>query len=134
MVDKDRSGTVNAKELADLFKGAGIEVTQFQIRVLLYLAGVDESGEVTFSQFATLDAKLNDHDFDPEEMLRVVFRAADKDGSGSLSKDEIRRTMINECHMMTEEEFQALCDKIRWSEGDINWQGFLATFKDYINM
>ena len=39
MVDKDRSGTVNAKELADLFKGAGIEVTQFQIRVLLYHGG-----------------------------------------------------------------------------------------------
>ena len=129
MVDKDRSGTVNAKELTDLFESGGMEVSQFMIRTILYMAGVDESGEVTFAQFVALDSKLSDENFDPEEAVRAVFQAADKDGSGTLSKDEIRQALIKEAHMMTEEEFKELAEQIRWGEGDINWEDFLSAFK-----
>jgi Ca2+-binding EF-hand superfamily protein len=115
--------------LIDLFKGAGVEVSEFEIKVLLYMAGVDETGEISSSQFAAVDAKTSEEDFDPEEVLRAVFRAADKDGTGSLSKDDIRQTMINECHMLTEDEFQGLIEQIKWAEGDINWEEFLARFK-----
>ena len=129
MVDKDRSGTVNAKELTDLFESGGMEVSQFMIRTILYMAGVDESGEVTFAQFVALDEKLSDENFDPEDAVRAVFQAADKDGSGTLSKDEIRQALIKEAHMMTEEEFKDLAEHIRWGEGDINWEDFLSAFK-----
>ena len=134
MLDKDRSGTVNAKEFSELLADAGItEVSQFEIRVVIYMAGGGETGEISFAQFAAFDAKTKEDDFDPEEVLRAVFRSADKDGSGSLSKDEIRQAMIKESHLLTEDEFQELTEQIRWTEGDINWEEFLATMKSKLS-
>ena len=55
------------------------------------MVDVDRSGEIDFSEFVT--ATVNRGDLLKEEKLRAAFDLYDKDGSGSISVDEIKSVL-----------------------------------------
>lgn len=52
------------------------------------MVDVDKSGEIDFSEFVT--ATLNRERLLQDDKLEAAFRMYDKDGSGSISTDEIK--------------------------------------------
>ena len=63
------------------------------------LVDVDQSGKIDFTEFMT--ASANKSDLLKEDKLKIAFKAFDIDGNGSITIDEIKRTigvgqMINE--------------------------------------
>ena len=55
------------------------------------MVDVDHSGEIDFSEFVT--ATVNRGNLLQDEKLKAAFAVYDKDGSGSISTDEIKEVL-----------------------------------------
>jgi calcium-dependent protein kinase len=58
---------------------------------ILRLADIDGSGEIDYSEW--LVATLNKKNLVSDEKLQVAFSFFDKDGSGSISIDELKEVL-----------------------------------------
>ena len=91
-LDENQDGKLQYEEV---LKGYtvffGEDVAALEVKRLFELADIDHSGEIDFSEFIL--ATVNRNSLMQEEKLRQAFRFYDKDGSGSISTDEIKSVL-----------------------------------------
>ena len=64
------------------------------IIIIICQYDTDGSGQIEFPEFCNMmSQKMKDND--EEEMVRLAFRALDKDGSGSICTAEFKHLMTN---------------------------------------
>lgn len=83
-IDLNSNNTLSRKEFREHFQRLGFDKKSV-IDALFRYADLDESDEVSFSEYVTLSLVLL--------VLRILYAFADSDKSGQLSKDEIKRVL-----------------------------------------
>ena len=88
-LDKNQDGYLQYDELLQGFTELyGEDHAKEEVDRIFALVDVDHSGEIDFSEFVT--ASVNKDNLLQEGKLKAAFQYYDKDGSGSISVDEIK--------------------------------------------
>lgn len=123
MFDDDNSGTVSTSELANAMRNMGLNPTEKEVQELI--RDKVEGDELTFEQFVKLTEDM-DNPADEEEEMRQAFSVFDKDGSGTITAEELRVVMMNLGEKMTEEEVDEMVREADLDgDGEINYQEFV---------
>jgi len=86
IIDTNGNGVLSRKEFREHFSKLGF-TKKDTIDAIFRFADEDESDEVQFSEYVYLSVSLL--------VLRILFSFADFDKSGSLSKEEVRKVLID---------------------------------------
>lgn len=126
-LDKDQSGYLSKQELMEALKGdSDVEVSSKLVsESLLYLTKGDDDGKIAYDEFLRI---LN---FDESaSVLNQIFRRLDKDGSGSLTLDEINAAIAAEGEL--QKMRPRLVQLVKQQGGDpskkINYHEFVAAW------
>lgn len=90
-MDTDRSGTITYEELKTGLSRLGSKLSEQEVRELMEAADVDRSGTIDYIEFIT--ATMHRHRLEKEDHLFKAFQHFDKDGSGFITRDELRHAM-----------------------------------------
>ncbi|KAH8811189.1 calcium ion binding, calmodulin [Xylogone sp. PMI_703] len=107
LFDKDGNGKISAKELGSVMRSLGQAPTETELQDLISGVDTDRDGEVDFEEFVTMMAyKSEKPDFDKE--MRQAFRVFDRDNSGTISSEELRRVLASLGENLTDEQIDEL--------------------------
>ncbi|KAJ9602693.1 hypothetical protein H2200_012887 [Cladophialophora chaetospira] len=116
LFDKDGSGTITAQELGEIMKSLGQNPSDSELQDMINEVDVDHSGAIDFDEFIKMmSTTVKAQDFAHE--TRAAFNVFDKDGSGTISADELRQVMKSLGENLTDEEIDEM---IREADKDKN--------------
>ncbi|OVA15943.1 Protein kinase domain [Macleaya cordata] len=126
-IDTDRSGTITFEELKNGLSKLGSKLPESEIKQLMDAADVDRSGTIDYVEFIT--ATMHRHRLDKEENLYKAFRYFDKDGSGFITRDELKQAMT-EYGMGDEATIDEVINDVDTDkDGKINYEEFVAMMR-----
>ena len=88
---------------------------------------VDDNGdhEIDFEEFLILMSTKKPSKDDPDKELRDAFAVFDADGSGSISRDELKKLMRNLGQTLSDAELNAMMDEVDTDgNGEIDFEEF----------
>ncbi|XP_010536433.1 PREDICTED: calcium-dependent protein kinase 29 [Tarenaya hassleriana] len=126
-MDTDGSGTITFDELRDGLHRLGSKLTEAEIRQLMDAADVDKSGTIDYIEFIT--ATMHRHRLEREENLIQAFHFFDKDGSGFITRDELKHAMTD-YGMGDDATIDEVIDDVDTDkDGRINYEEFVAMMR-----
>lgn len=91
-MDKDGNGTLDREEVfAGYEEHFGVAVTEEMVDAMFKAVDLDGNDCIDYTEFVM--ATMNEKDLITNEKLRSAFNLFDKDGSGTISPDEIRKAL-----------------------------------------
>lgn len=130
-MDLNKDGTLNVEETKNGLIKLNKEKNINNDEIDLIFKGIDtnNSKKIEYTEF--ISAALEQNKFIKEEKLINLFKMLDKDGTGKISKDEIKKILNNED--IDEEELKQFIIKFDLNEdGEIDYYEFI-TCMDNIN-
>ena len=127
MFDKDKDGTITAKELANVMETLTGEKPSLDEINSMMIKEVDlnSDGKIELEEFITLMMK-NSPDTQQEEEVINAFRVFDKEGNGLIQKDEQKHIMMTIGDKMTEDEADEMIHEADIDgDGTINYEEFV---------
>jgi len=123
--DKDGGGSITTQELGDVMKSLGQKPTNAELDTMVREIDADGNGEIDFPEFLTMMLrKMNEGN--PEKELMDVFMVFDKDGSGTISAEELRAAMKVIGEKLTDDEIEdALKLADSGGDGEIDYDEFI---------
>ena len=109
-------------ELKEVMKSLGQNPTDAELVEMIN--SVDDNGdnEIDFEEFLVL-MKSRIGERDPDKELRDAFKVFDTDGSGSISRDELKRLMTQLGQNLSEAELDAMMDEVDTDgDGEISFE------------
>ncbi|KAL5557807.1 hypothetical protein UlMin_034018 [Ulmus minor] len=126
-MDTDGSGTITLEELRTGLTRLGSKLSEPEIKQLMDAADVDQNGAIDYIAFIT--ATMHRHRLEKEEHLYKAFQYFDKDGSGFITRDELRQAMTQN-GMGDEDTIDEIIDDVDTDkDGRINYEEFVAMMK-----
>ncbi|XP_064466609.1 programmed cell death protein 6-like [Ornithodoros turicata] len=118
-VDRDRSGAISATELQSaLSNGTWKPFNPETVRMMIGMFDRDRSGTINFDEFASLWNYIT-------EWLNC-FRGFDRDGSGSIDRQELQQALNRFGYRLSEQTMTVLLTKFdREGKGSINFDDFI---------
>lgn len=103
LLDKDRKGTITAKDLGTLMRSLDHDVTDEDLEDMINGVDNDGNGTLDFGEFCAIMTRTM-KDTDTEEEIREAFNHFDKNKTGFISAHELRDVMKVLGDDLTEEE------------------------------
>lgn len=125
MFDRDKDGTITAKELANVMCSLNQDPTEEELNEMIAEVDLDGNGEIDFEEFVTLMNRRS-KETDTEEEVLNAFKVFDKEGNGLISITDLRHIMMTLGDQLNEEEVD---DMLR--EADTDGDGFI-NYEDFI--
>lgn len=126
MMDTDCSGAITFDELKVGLEKLGSGLMDNEVRTIMEAADIDNSGSIDYQEFIT--ATLNLNKIEREENLFAAFTYFDKDGSGSITMDEIQQACIE--HRIGDAEIEQIIRDIdQNNDGSIDYGEFVAMMR-----
>ena len=123
--DKDGNGSITTRELGTVMRSLGQNLSEAEIKEMIDIVDEDKNGTIDFQEFLHLMARKMKI-IGKEEELLDAFNILDKDGSGKISKYELRYIIMKTNSGMTEDEIEDLIKTIGIDEdGNIEIQDFI---------
>ena len=89
-MDKDGNGTLDREEVLQGYEEHfGVQITEEQVDAMFKAVDLDGNNCIDYTEFVM--ATMNEKDLISNEKLKAAFRLFDKDGSGTISPEEIRK-------------------------------------------
>ena len=127
MFDKDKDGTITAKELANVMRSLNQDPSEAELIEMIAEVDQNGNGKIDFEEFVTLMNRRS-KETDTEEEVINAFRVFDKDANGLISSTELRHIMTTLGDKLTEEEVDEM---IR--EADIDGDGYI-NYEEFVRM
>eukprot|EP01103_Thecamoeba_quadrilineata_P008402 TRINITY_DN18147_c0_g1_i1.p1 TRINITY_DN18147_c0_g1~~TRINITY_DN18147_c0_g1_i1.p1 ORF type:complete len:153 (-),score=47.27 TRINITY_DN18147_c0_g1_i1:40-498(-) len=131
LFDTNGDGTVTAEELRTVMKSLGQDLSEKEIANLIKEVDSNGDGSVELPEFLKLMANL---ERDAESVERKkhtdAFKQFDKDGSGTISVDELKQIMDSlGVHISIDEAKQMLKEADVDSDGVVNMEEYIRIMK-----
>ena len=125
LFDKDKDGTITAKELANVMKSLNQDPTEQDLNEMIAEVDTDGNGHIDFEEFVSLMNRRS-KETDAEEEVINAFKVLDKDGQGIISSTELRHLMTTLGDKLTEEEVDEMIKEADFDgNGSINYEEFV---------
>ena len=126
MFDKDKDGTITAKELANVMETlTGEKPSLDEINSMIKEVDLNSDGKIELEEFITLMMK-NLPDTQQEEEVINAFRVFDKEGNGLIQTDELKLIMMTIGDKMTADEADEMIHEADIDgDGTINYEEFV---------
>ncbi|CAH8355836.1 unnamed protein product [Eruca vesicaria subsp. sativa] len=128
LMDDDNDGKITYPELRAGLKKVGSQLGEPEIKMLMEVADVNGNGCLDYGEFVAVIIHLQKMEND--EHFRQAFMFFDKDGSGYIESDELRRALTDE---LGEPDNSVLIDIMREvdtdKDGRINYDEFVVMMK-----
>eukprot|EP00602_Paraphysomonas_sp_CaronLab_P005513 CAMPEP_0185023902 /NCGR_PEP_ID=MMETSP1103-20130426/6506_1 /TAXON_ID=36769 /ORGANISM="Paraphysomonas bandaiensis, Strain Caron Lab Isolate" /LENGTH=438 /DNA_ID=CAMNT_0027556691 /DNA_START=177 /DNA_END=1493 /DNA_ORIENTATION=+ len=95
-LDMNKDGKLTYSEVQSALDAQGFDMLKDELRSIMEGLGVEESNEIQYSEFLAATMDMN-HAIREENIMRA-FQQFDKDGSGSLTMNELIEIMGSEDH------------------------------------
>ena len=118
-------GTITLVELKEVMKSLGQNPTEREL--IQMIKSVDDNGdnEIDFEEFLILMSSKKPSNDDPDKELRDAFAVFDADGSGSISRSELKKLMKNLGQSLSDAELDAMMDEVDTDgNGEIDFEEF----------
>lgn len=127
MFDIDGDGTITIKELKEVMRSLGQNPTKDELKAMI--SSVDDNGdnEIDFEEFLILMSSKRSNSNDPDKELRDAFAVFDADGSGTISRNELKKLMKSLGQTLSDAELSAMMDEVDSDKsGEIDFAEFKA--------
>jgi len=129
LFDADGSNNVDLAELGHLMIALGINLDESEKQNIMKEFDVSGDGTISFDEFYTM-MNRRAKKIDPDEVVKEMFDMIDGDGSGTVTHDEFRATLLKTSQELTERDIQNLIREIDASgDGTINIHEFSTALK-----
>ena len=123
--DKDGNGSITTKELGTVMRSLGQNLSEAEIKEMIYIVDEDKNGTIDFQEFLHLMARKMKI-IDKEEELLDAFNILDRDGSGKISKYELRYIIMSTDSKIKGDDIEDIIKTIGTDEeGKIDLQDFI---------
>ena len=92
--DKDGNGSITTKELGTVMRSLGQNLSEAEIKEIIDEVDEDKNGTIDFQEFLSLMARKMKL-LDKEDELIDAFKKLDLDGSGKISKYQLRYIILS---------------------------------------
>jgi calmodulin len=119
-IDENGDGTISADDIKKALTQMGEEITDEEAQQMIAEADLDKNGTVDFPEFVKLMHTREQHE------ILEAFNAIDNDGSGRLSRKELKDVMKSFGGKLSDEELEEMF-KTADADGDgqVDYQEFL---------
>ena len=123
--DKDGNGSITTKELGTVMRSLGQNLSEAEIKEMIDIVDEDKNGTIDFQEFLHLMARKMKI-IDKEEELLDAFNILDRDGSGKISKYELRYIIMSADSKIKGDDIEDIIKTIGTDEeGKIDLQDFI---------
>ncbi|KAH8818538.1 CaM, calmodulin [Hyaloscypha sp. PMI_1271] len=128
LFDSDSDGVITRNELGAVMKSLGLNPTDAELDDMINEVDIDRTGSVDLDEFIKMmTAETKPANF--EEEMRSAFKVFDKDGSGTISGDEIAHVMKSFGENLSDEELKIMMEEVdKDGNGTIDYEEFVNFF------
>ena len=131
--DKNGDGKLSMQEVKEGYlEHYGKVMSDEEVEDMFNKVDTDKSGFIDYSEFVV--AAMNENQLTSNEKLQAAFKMFDKDGSGSISADEIREVLsFGGTNPLSKEAIDAIIKQVDENgDGDISYEEFVDMMKNVI--
>merc|ERR1712157_571820 len=93
-------------------RSLGQKPTKEELKAMISSADDNGDNEIDFEEFLILMSSKKSNYSDPDKELRDAFAVFDADGSGTISRNELKRLMKSLGQTLSNEELDAIMDEV----------------------
>ena len=129
--DKDGNGSITTKELGTVMRSLGQNLNEVEIREIIDEVDEDKNGTIDFQEFLSLMARKMKIT-DKEDELIDAFKTLDLEGTGKISKYELRNIILSTDCGIAGDDFEEFQKNINIDdEGYINLHDYIKKIMNH---
>ena len=125
-------GSISIDELRGVMKSLGQNPTDEELARMIQSVDDNGNNEIDFQEFLILMSSKKSMSDDPDRELRDAFAVFDSDGSGLISRSELKGLLNNLGQVLSDEELDAMMNVVdKDGNGEIDFEEFKAMMVRY---
>ncbi|KAJ5046396.1 uncharacterized protein L3040_003640 [Drepanopeziza brunnea f. sp. 'multigermtubi'] len=130
LFDSDNDGVITKEEMSAVMKSLGLNPTMSEIEDMINEVDLDQTGTVDLEEFIKM-MSIKSKPSNVEDEMRSAFNVFDKDGSGSISVEELGALMKTFGENLTDDDLKTMIQEVdKNGDGSIDYQEFLNFFME----
>jgi len=126
LYDADGSGFLDMKELPTVLRALGFALTQAQCKEIMDKYDANKDGQLSLAELHRLCETETLPEPESEESLREAFAVFDADGSGFVTREELKAALTTCGEPMSDAEVDAMLKGYDDGDGQLNFKEFVA--------